>query len=163
MIFIMQRDPARKKIRLPSVVYMSKRTASVTIGTHVRHRWFSLFPEFSDRVVEILHKSVLDSDIRLFAWCLMPDHVHLLVECENLVGFVRSFKGRATAAARAVDSDHRLWQRSFYDHLLRTDEDVRTVARYIWENPVRAGIVRKPAEYRWSGSAVWHDWRAFFG
>jgi len=159
----MQRDPSRKKIRLPLPVYDTKRTASVTIGTHLRRPWFSCFPEFSDRALEILNKSALDSDARLFAWCIMPDHVHLLVECENLAGFVRRFKGRATVAARSVDPDRRLWQRSFYDHLLRGDEDVLTVVRYIWGNPVRAGIVRKPGEYRWSGSAVWADWRAFFG
>lgn len=159
----MQRKPSRKKIRLPLPVYEAKRTASVTIGTHLRRPWFSLFPEFSGRIVEILKESALDSDARLFAWCIMPDHVHLLAECENLVDLVRRFKGRATSVARAVDRDRRLWQRSFYDHLLRADEDVLTVARYIWGNPVRAGIVDKPMQYPWSGSGVWPDWREFFG
>ncbi len=123
----MQRKPARKKIRLPLPIYETKRTAFITIGTHLRHPWFSLFPEISGRVVEILKDTALDTGARLFAWCIMPDH--LLVECENLVGFVRRFKGRATSVARAVDRDRRLWQRSFYDHLLRADEDVLTPAR----------------------------------
>ncbi|MCF8077663.1 MAG: transposase [Desulfobacterales bacterium] len=113
---------------------------------YARHPWFSLFPEFSDAVAEILKKTALDAKATLSAWCIMPDH--LLVECKHLVGFVRTFKGRATAAARAVDPGRRLWQRSFYDHLLRKEEDVRTVAQYIWENPVRAGIVDKSEKCR---------------
>jgi hypothetical protein len=52
-----------------------------------------------------------------------------------------------------------LWQRSFYDRALRNEESLESVARYIFFNPVEAGLVEQWADYRWSGSVVWPDWR----
>jgi putative transposase len=48
----------------------------------------------------------------------------------------------------------KLWQRGFYDHALRKDEDVLKLARYIVANPIRAGIINKIGDYPlWD--AVW--------
>jgi hypothetical protein len=47
-----------------------------------------------------------------------------------------------------------LWQRSYYDHILREDEDVVGVARYVLENPVRAGLVTEVIQYPFHGSFV---------
>ena len=73
------------------------------------------------------------------------------------------FKGRLTPLARAFERDRRLWQESFYDHALRKEESLRRVAGYIWDNPVRAGLVEDPLDYPWSGSAAWSDWKAVYG
>jgi hypothetical protein len=78
----------------------------------------------------------------------MPDHLHLLVTGSDdapLIRFVQHFK-QATGHRRAG-----LWQRSYYDHVLRYEEDLASVARYIWGNPVRAGIVENVTEYTYSG------------
>jgi REP-associated tyrosine transposase len=93
----------------------------------------------------------------------MPDHVHLLLQDKDVVEFVRSFKGKMTAMALAREPEQRLWQRSFYDHALRTEETLEAVALYLWGNPVRAGLVEDPRTYRWSGSEVWPEWRALYG
>ena len=45
----------------------------------------------------------------------------------------------------------RLWQRSFYGHFLRYEENVGNVARYIWGNPVRPGIVESALAYPYCG------------
>jgi hypothetical protein len=45
-----------------------------------------------------------------------------------------------------------LWQRGYYDHVLRQDEDLHRVAAYIVANPVRAGICPDALAYRFSGS-----------
>jgi hypothetical protein len=45
-----------------------------------------------------------------------------------------------------------LWQRSYFEHVLRDDEDSFQVARYILENPVRTGMVRNPEDYPFLGS-----------
>jgi hypothetical protein len=45
-----------------------------------------------------------------------------------------------------------LWQRSYFEHVMRDDEDTFQVARYILDNPVRAGIVRNPEDYPFLGS-----------
>ena len=85
----------------------------------------------------------------------MPDHFHALVEGTradaNLPRFIQRFKQcssfhwkRRTGAA--------LWQRGYYEHVLRTEEDSFTLARYILNNPVRAGLVQRPEDYAFLGS-----------
>jgi len=93
----------------------------------------------------------------------MPDHVHLLLQDQEVVGLIRLFKGRMTPRARSIEPKRQLWQRSFFDHALRKEESLSEIACYIWENPVRAEIVEEPQEYPWSGSEVWPDWRKFYG
>jgi REP element-mobilizing transposase RayT len=93
----------------------------------------------------------------------MPDHIHLLLQDKDIVDFVRLFKGRMTPKAFAIEPGRRLWQRGFYDHALRKEESLEVVALYIWENPVRTGMVDDPAKYAWSGSEVWPDWRELYG
>ena len=48
-----------------------------------------------------------------------------------------------------------LWQDSYYDRVVRAEEDLGGIARYIIENPVRAGLVKSPLEYPFVGSTVW--------
>ena len=99
---------------------------------------------------------------KLYAWCILPDHIHILIEDDNLIEFVRLLKGQMTPLARRLDSGKRLWQRSFYDHALRQEESVYRVALYVWENPVRAGIAERPHEYPLNGSNVWPDFRNWY-
>lgn len=48
-----------------------------------------------------------------------------------------------------------LWQDSYYDHVVRPQEDVTRIARYIIENPLRAGLVSAPLDYPFIGSTEW--------
>ena len=105
----------------------------------------------------------VESGMKIYAWCIMPDHLHMLLQGQKVIEFMRVFKGRLTPAARAAEPGRRLWQRSFYDHALRKEESLADVACYIWENPVRVKIVAEPIEYVWSGSEVWPNWREFYG
>ena len=89
----------------------------------------------------------------LHACCHMPDHVHILVsgEVESSLGeFVRLFKQLSGYAFRQ-ERKAALWQISYYDHVLRRDEDVAQVARYIWHNPVQTGLVDTPSQYPYAG------------
>ena len=101
--------------------------------------------------------------IELLEGHAMPDHVHLLLQGVDVIDFIRRFKGTMTPRAREMEPGRRLWQRSFFDHALRKEESLVEVARYIWENPVRAKMVKDPAEYPWSGSEAWNEWRGFYG
>jgi hypothetical protein len=47
-----------------------------------------------------------------------------------------------------------LWQKGYYEHVLRNDEATLATAKYILENPVRAGLVAKPRDYEFAGSFV---------
>ncbi|MBU2498458.1 MAG: transposase, partial [Proteobacteria bacterium] len=130
---------------------------------HLRHPWFGLYPNLAEQAIHLLREMVLARQSKLYAWCIMPDHVHLLLQDESILEFMRLFKGRVTPRASKIDPGRRLWQRSFYDHGLRKEERLEDVATYIWQNPVRAEIVSDPADYFWSGSDVWPQWQEFFG
>jgi len=86
----------------------------------------------------------------------MPDHVHLLLEgaddTADVVEAMRLWKQR-TAFAWKQRTGARLWQKGFHDRLLRDDDDTRAVVRYLLENPVRAGLVRRVKDYPWLGSS----------
>ena len=91
----------------------------------------------------------------------MPDHVHLelvgLSLVSDLIVLVGNFKGQATAKARKLGV-YELWQKGFYDHILRVGEKEDTVAWYIFNNPVRKQLVKHPRQWPHSGSWTF-DWK----
>lgn len=157
-----ERYPVRRRIRLPRIQYSQGHAFFITIDTHKRHPWFSLHPALCKQAEALLARLSQERGTVLYAWCIMPDHAHLLLEDGELVEYVRAFKGSLTPPARKIDPRRKLWQRSFYDHALRQEESVYRIARYIWENPVRAGLVEEPEEFSWIGSEVWPDFREFY-
>ena len=151
----------RKKIRLSSSRYSGKQIYFVTLCCEDRR------PVFTDEslghwlVTELL-KSAAEQGFAIHAYCVMPDHVHLLVEglietCD-LVGFISSFK-QQTAFYYKKKIGRRLWQSSYYDHILRKAVATDAVAWYIWLNPVRRGLCSAPQDYSLSGSLTL-DWRS---
>jgi len=88
----------------------------------------------------------------------MPDHLHLLVEGvtegANLLRFVQVAK-RRSGSVYARSARRPLWQEGYYERVVRPSEDARWVARYILQNPVRAGLVEAPSEYEFLGSDTW--------
>jgi REP element-mobilizing transposase RayT len=85
----------------------------------------------------------------------MPDHVHLLVEGQSEHSDCRRFISRAKQLSGfhyRRQFGETLWQRYGYERTLRSDETTLSIARYILENPVRAGLVRSAEEYPFLGS-----------
>ncbi len=85
----------------------------------------------------------------LRAFVVMPDHLHALItlsEGTELAIAVRLFKGRTVGALRSAGLG---WQPAYFDHRIRTNEDVSPVLRYMLNNPYRAGLA-KPEE-AWPG------------
>ena len=97
------------------------------------------------------------SEFSVFANCFMPDHVHMLLLAQSdaapLLECVRRFK-QVSAFGHRQRTGRILWQTSFYERVLRDDEETAAVARYILENPVRAGLTRSVQDFPFSGSAV---------
>ncbi len=152
----------RKKIRLPIPAYDKGHAFFITISTHQKFQWFKKHTPLCRSAIELMRRLANDHGIIIYAWCFMPDHIHLLIQGKNIIGFIRLFKGKMTPPARSIAPGRRLWQRSFYDHALRREESLSDIACYIWENPVRAGIVDKPVDYFWSGSEVWPKWDKYY-
>src|SRR5687768_15768070 len=96
---------------------------------------------------------------RFIAWVLMPDHFHGLLQIGDdttLSQAMRLFKGRVASSANPLmGRTGQLWQHGFHDHALRREDDLQNIARYIVLNPVRAGLVRRAADYPfWSADWV---------
>ena len=92
-----------------------------------------------------------DRFIDSLAWVLMPDHLHWLIqlgEGKRLADVVRLFKGdSARDLNRYLHRQGSIWQRGYYDHALRREEDIKQVARYLVANPLRANLVQHIEEY----------------
>ena len=152
-----KRPPWRKRIRLSSETYGQPGTiCSVTIAVHERR------PIFADAVVassaiDVLRTHAARTGVPIYAYCVMPDHIHLVLgpsqNCDN-VTFVGQFKNLVQRAAWQHDVKGIFWQKSFWDHFLRRDEDLNRVIEYVLNNPVRKGLVNEWCHYPFSGSLV---------
>jgi len=104
-------------------------------------------------VLSALNKSSHAYRFTVHAYCFMPDHLHLLTsgtDSRPLVRFVQHFKQLSGYAYKQATGAN-LWQTSFWDRVLRSDEDLVTTARYISGNPVRAGLVEQAEDYLFRG------------
>ena len=150
--------PKRKYSRLKDKdIYSHDGTiVHVIIGTSDKKPYFS-DSNLAEKFCDILTDVSREKDVKVYAYCIMPDHIHLLLEASKGIGiieFVKQIKGRFSTLCRKSGKIVHL-QRSFYDHILRRDEDVYNVAKYIIGNPVRAGIEKAYGKYPFAGSLVY--------
>jgi putative transposase len=113
------------------------------------------------KVVELVLSQFLrvamEQKFAVLAYCFMPDHVHFLVQgncessdCRTLITLGKQLAGYAYSRTYGG----RLWQPGGFERVLREEEASFAVARYIVENPVRAGLVGAASEYPFSGSQI---------
>ena len=80
----------------------------------------------------------------LHAWCVMPNHVHAVVQplgAHTLAAILKSWKGfTGKDANRRLMRAGEFWQAEYYDHLIRDASDFAHSVRYVLENPSRAGV-----------------------
>ena len=97
--------------------------------------------------------------ILLHGYVVMPDHYHLLLtlrEEPSVSGIVRKVHSLFAAhCRRRVGLRGRIWQRRFYDHVVREESDWHTKLAYMHGNPVRAGLVNVATDYTWSSAVFW--------
>jgi REP element-mobilizing transposase RayT len=93
----------------------------------------------------------------LHAYVVMPNHVHILITPEIfLCRIMRGLKGVSARDANRVlgRSGKVFWQDESYDHWVRSEKEFWKIVSYIENNPVKAGLVSKPEDWRWSSAAV---------
>ncbi|MGY5941940.1 REP-associated tyrosine transposase [Stenotrophomonas forensis] len=121
----------------------------VTTVTAGRQRVFA-DPRCVDALTDELRASDCKGITRSLAWVVMPDHLHWVLQLrEGTLGrCMQSLKSRVAIAINAHSGEGRpVWQRGYYDHLIRNEEDVRQQALYAMANPVRAGLASTLGEY----------------
>ncbi len=110
-------------------------------------------------VAEIVRDSLLffnEKRYRILAWCVMPNHVHVLLEMtsaeHDLAGFVQSWKSySARRINRLLGLSGPLWMPDYFDRYVRDSNHLAACLRYIRENPVKAGLVARAEDWHGSG------------
>jgi putative transposase len=110
-------------------------------------------------IADLVERALLMFDgerYRLWAWCVMPNHVHCLFEAANghrLGDIVKSWKAyTGTKANRILGRRGAFWQRDYFDRYMRNEEQMSRTIDYIERNPVQAGLCLHPADWRWSSA-----------
>ncbi|OGP65066.1 MAG: hypothetical protein A2170_16680 [Deltaproteobacteria bacterium RBG_13_53_10] len=149
-------EKRRKNIRLSEQAYeIPVQIFSITICTIDRRPLFQN-EVWSKTILSSLETGPFGENTERYAFCLMPDHLHLLLAPKkgNLIDLIHGWKGFTANLLRRNGLSDPCWQRGFYDHALRKEEEIQKVAEYIVNNPVRAGIVDDWTNYPFS----WHRW-----
>lgn len=166
-----------RKHRLSSILYRGMVAVSFTACIASRKPQFTnaeVFTDLSQIIFDSLKRWSCDAHVYLF----MPDHCHLLIQGKSadsdLLGFMKDFKQRSgywfykycsrnlygCGSAGVKPAATIKWQKDFYDHILRKDEDIGKQVRYILENPLRKGLVENWKEYPYKGSTL-HDFETW--
>jgi len=118
-----------------------------------------VFHEDSDyrAFIRLLHDALSRYEVKLYAYCLMPNHFHLLVTPETAADLSKMMQWLMTSHVRRYhrhyDTSGHVWQGRFKSFIVKNDTHFLTVARYIEANPVRAGLVPAALEWEWSSHA----------
>jgi putative transposase len=132
----------RGRRSIPNQIYL------ITTVTHDRE------PFFSDlRAGRSVVRALMAAEIsaRSLAFVVMPDHLHWLMQLRegrdlpNVVHFVKSVSARSVNRARRGCGA--VWHKGYHDHAIRREEALQECARYIINNPVRAGLVDSADRY----------------
>jgi putative transposase len=140
----------KNSLRLKGFDYSSRRSSFVTIVTEGRQTFFN-----DSRIAESATKILFDLRekyrFNLYAYCFMPEHFHALIG----IGESGLTLGRICGDFKSLSTrefwkcyEGKLWQRQFFDHVIRNETDFLETVEYIRENPVKAGLV-----------ANWNDWK----
>jgi putative transposase len=117
------------------------------LATALVHEAFARFAE----------RAHADHDIAVGRYVIMPDHVHLFVsgpenfELGRWMGALKQCLEKQILCTRSTGP---LWQRGFFDHVLRNDESYGEKWNYVRDNPVRAGLVPDADDWPYAGEIV---------
>ena len=135
-------NPQRRRIRLPAEVYAEPgMICSITTAVKGRAPVFAC-PRVAAAAVDVLRRHAAATGVGVDAWCVMPDHVHLVLGASptgDIVTFVEQFKNLAQRDAWRRGIKGAFWQSSFWDHFLRGDERLEEVVEYVLNSPVLGG------------------------
>ncbi|MBU1208886.1 MAG: DUF1156 domain-containing protein [Proteobacteria bacterium] len=110
-----------------------------------------------ERIAELVQNALFHFDgerYRLLTWCIMHNHVHVLVETMQgwpLGDVVHSWKSfTAKEANKVLGRSGKFWMKDYFDRFIRDEFHFAGVKEYIENNPVKAGLCRSPEEWRFS-------------
>jgi putative transposase len=147
-------DPGMASSRLLTGRYSQPGAYYVVTTVSVARRPLFAEAAVAAAVVAEIGRDAEETGVESLAWVLMPDHVHWLLQLrdESLSGCLQRFKSRSARAVNALrDGSGAVWQAGFYDHRLRSEQELAMQARYVIANPLRAGLVSRIEDYPYWG------------
>ena len=157
----MQDYPTRKRHRLQHYDYGSNGAYHVILSTNPRRAWFgtivgqadlclpqiklNTYGQLADRFIRSIHN--VYSSVHVDTYCIMPDHIHLLLRIEN--GAQESARPTVSTVVRSLKImmhkhiGQRIFQNSYYDHIIRCRQDYDETWTYIENNPIKAYYKRR--------------------
>lgn len=138
----------KRRITLPNIPH------HVTQRGNRRQRVFFTDEDYRS-YIENLRNAFRAYGVRVLAWCLMPNHVHLIVVPSDEWGLSVAMRYCNRVHAVAVNERHGwrgcLWQSRFHSFFM-SDRHLMAALAYVELNPVRAGLCASPEDYPWSSA-----------
>jgi putative transposase len=104
--------------------------------------------------IDLMKQAKERYSVKIFAYCLMPNHFHMVVMPDKGEQLSRWMQWLMTSHVRRYHRHHgssgHIWQGRFKSFIIEQDEHLLTVLRYVEGNPVRAGLVESAKEWPWS-------------
>jgi REP-associated tyrosine transposase len=115
-------------------------------------------------MLDVLSEVRDETRLGVYAFVRMPDHFHTvtsLIGPSTVGGIMGRLKGRfACRWNRLTGARGEVWQSRFHERALRTERALESAVDYVHWNPVAAGLVAKPEDYRWSTARLFGDGQA---
>jgi putative transposase len=143
--------PRRFPPRLSTFDYRGRYRYFVTCCVFRRRAAFSDPTTVSRLNVQLL-QTAAERAFAVPAYVFMPDHLHVLMEGISEDANLRSMMTLLRQRLALSSTTRPLWQRGYFERVLRTDEQTLVVAQYIIANPIRAGLVASAFDYPFSFS-----------
>jgi REP element-mobilizing transposase RayT len=113
-----------------------------------------------DGFIRFAERAYLEHNIAVGRYVIMPDHIHLFVtgpdnfELGRWIGLLKQILAKTITRSKSSDP---IWQRGFFDHVLRGDESYGEKWNYVRDNPVRAGLATNAVDWPYAGEIITID------
>jgi REP element-mobilizing transposase RayT len=148
--------------RLLAELYKGRQTIAFTACLRNRKRYF-ISSEICMMFSEMLIESAKQYQCEVVIYLFMPSHCHIILEGvedrADALTAMKRFKQKSGYWFSKHETEIK-WQKDFYDHIIRTGENMRKQIEYILNNPVRNGLVEDWKNYPYVGSTI-HDFKTW--
>jgi len=130
------------------------------VTTNLARNCAPLDPDERDGLLQVIAEHRNQGEFWLYGYCIMPTHLHLLLRPNkhDVAAAMSGIKGVTnTRTARMRKTRVSIWQPKYFDNITRRVRDFWAKLEYIHINPVAAGLVRTPRDWKWSSYAAFTD------
>jgi len=153
--------PKRKTIHLHKEIYQGPMIGMATLCFY--QQYDIIEARLGEKILNHLRAFPVKLDIDMLAYCLMPDHLHLVLEIkdssQNFLDIISYLKRKTAFDLRDFISVKQLWQDRFIDRIIRDERELKKMIQYILENPVRKKFVSDFRLWPYSGGYYFEIWK----